>query len=60
MVKFDNAHESIFMHRWDMHIMKQIIWRKKVEECDEIFKYTYFEKQHDQMFPLDVYFSHQH
>ena len=39
-----------------MHIPQQIIWRKKLEEYNKILIYTYFEKQYDQMFPLDVYF----
>ena len=42
-----------------MHIPQQIIWRKKLEEYNKILIYTYFEKQYDQMFPLDVYFFFQ-
>ena len=39
-----------------MHIVRQTIWRKKVEENDEIPFYIYFEKQFDQMFSPYVYF----
>ena len=39
-----------------MHIAQQIIWRKKLEECEKIPIYTYFEKQYDEIFPLDIIF----
>ena len=40
-----------------MHIVTHIIWRKKLEDYDEIPNYKLFEKQCGQTFPLDVYFS---
>jgi len=40
-----------------MYIAEQIIQRDKVEAYDTNLNYTYFEKQFDQIFPLDVYFS---
>jgi hypothetical protein len=47
--------ECVFeTHNWDMHIAQQIIWKKKLDEYDEILDCTYFEKQYDQTFPLDV------
>lgn len=49
-------HMRVFLHNWDMHIAQQIIWKKKLEECDENLNYTYFEEQYEQLFPLDVYF----
>ena len=30
-----------FLHGWDMHVAQQIIWRKKLEECDDIHNYIY-------------------
>ena len=35
-----------------------MIWRKKLDEYREISNYTYFEKQYDQFFLLDVHFFH--
>ena len=43
------------MHSWDIHIVRQIIWRKKLEEYDEIHIFTYFETQFGQIVSLDVY-----
>lgn len=38
----------------DVHIVKEIIWKKRLEELDEDPNYTYFEGQYDQIFPLNV------
>ena len=43
-----------FLHIWDMHVAKQIIWWKKLEEYDENPTCTHFEKQYGQLIPLDV------
>lgn len=37
-----------------MHIAQQIIWKNKLDEYDENHEYTYFEKQYNRTFPLDV------
>ena len=39
-----------------MHIVKQVILRKKLEEYDGIPNNNHSEKQYGQIFPLDVYF----
>ena len=33
-----------------MRIVQLIIWRKKLQENDEVLDYTYFEKQYNQIF----------
>lgn len=42
--------------RRTLHIVKQIIWRKELEEYDDVADYTYFEKKYGQVLSLDVYF----
>ena len=42
----------------DVHIVKEIIWKKRLEELDEDPNYTYFEKQYGQIFPRNVCFYH--
>lgn len=51
-----NAFECIFLQSQNMHIAKQIMWRKKLEDHDENPSKTDLEKQRGQSIPLNVYF----
>jgi hypothetical protein len=54
------VHLRIFsLHNWNIHVVKHtIIWRKKLEEYDEIPNYSCFVKQYGQMSSLGVCVFH--
>lgn len=48
----------VFLHNWDVLIMKQIIWKKKLDEYDENPNHTYFEEQYDKNLSFICVFFH--